>query len=95
MRVTFSNVPKAHPAVSLEPSNGEFVLLHHETGEKKEINGTGAILWILCDGNHPIEDMAQYLRKTCTDVPKTVKNEVCSFIHALKKVGFLEKDLSA
>jgi len=85
--------PKRHPAVTLEKDNNGFVLSHRETGEKKKINEIGAVLWILCDGNHSCEDMVVYIRKTCTHVPETVEDEVYSFIQALEKAGFLEKDL--
>jgi hypothetical protein len=84
--------PKRHPSITLEKDNNAFVLFHRETGEKKKINEIGAVLWILCDGKHSREDMVVYIRKTCTDVPETVENDVVSFIQQLKKAGFLEKD---
>jgi len=85
--------PKRHPAVTLEKDNDGFVLSHRETEEKKKINEIGAVLWILCDGNHSREDMVAYIKKTCFDVPETVEDEVHSFIQALEKVGFLEVEL--
>ena len=84
--------PKRHPAVTLEKNNTGFVLSHGETGEKKKINEIGAVLWILCDSNHSRADMVAYIKKTCIDVPETVESEVHSFIQALEKIGFLEKD---
>jgi len=82
--------PKRHPAVTLKRDNDVFVLFHRETRDKKKINGIGAVLWILCDGNHSHEDMVAYIKKMCFDVPETVENEVYSFIQILEKIGFLE-----
>lgn len=82
--------PKRHPAVTLERDNDGFALCHRETGEKKKINDIGSVLWILCDGNHSIEDMVSHIEKMCLSVPETVENEIFSFIHALEEVGFLE-----
>lgn len=85
--------PKRHPSVILGKEKDCIVLFHCETGEMKKTNEMGAVLWELCDGNHSCEEMVVYIRKTCTNVPETVEEEVYSFIQALEKVGFLERDL--
>lgn len=84
--------PKRHPAVTLQRDNDGFAFSHQKTGETKKINGIGAVLWILCDGDHSRADMVAYIQKMCTDVPEKVESDVHSFIQALEKVGFLERD---
>lgn len=82
--------PRRHHAVIMEREQDIVILFHCGTGEMKKTNEMGALLWSLCDGKHSLHDMVAHVKKTCTDVPETVDEDVQSFIHSLGKAQFVE-----
>jgi hypothetical protein len=54
-------IPRRTPSVASRTLDGEAVLVHPEQGKVTVLNGVGARLWELMDGQHTISEMARMI----------------------------------
>ncbi len=54
-------IPRRTPSVASRALDGEAVLVHPEQGKVTVLNGVGARVWELIDGQHTIAEMARVI----------------------------------
>jgi SynChlorMet cassette protein ScmD len=82
------NKPVANPLIVLRVEFDDWAILFDpDTGDGFTINPVGVYIWKKLDGNHTIEQITEYLKKECEEVPEEVEEDCNEFIEELVKRG--------
>ena len=82
--------PQKNPDVEEEIVDGEFLLYQPETGKVHNLNPTASFVWNLCDGKHPVGDMAEAVDENCdSENPEKIEEDLCQLIKDMKKEDLL------
>lgn len=66
------------------------VLLHVTSGAYHGLNGIGALIWSLIDGERTRDDIIREVREQVTDAPPTLADDVISFLDRLRNRHLIE-----
>lgn len=80
--------PKRNPTVGARQFDDATFLLDASHSLLHELNSTGAFIWSLCDGDHPLDAIAEQLSASFEIAPRDALRDIESFVTLLK-----EKDL--
>jgi hypothetical protein len=61
------------------------VLLHLDSGEYRQLNATGALIWSLLETGPSRSELLKQLRERITDPPAEMEVEVDTFLQALEE----------
>jgi hypothetical protein len=75
----------------MEEGNGG-VLLHLDSGEYRQLNETGALIWSLLEHDPSRPELMAQLRERIEDPPPNLAEEVETFLAALQQRGLIEVD---
>lgn len=80
-----------NPDVVLREEEQEGGLLYNpDTNQIRVLNATGLLVWQLCDGSHPLPDIAAALAESFDGAPEgQVGSDVEAFIQDMQDHGFI------
>ena len=88
--ITLANIPVANPAVvSRDGLDEGRVMVNCDTGAALALNQTGALVWDLIDGRRSPDEIAEAVRKSFSNAPDTVKDDVAGLLTTLSEEGFI------
>jgi hypothetical protein len=66
------------------------VLLHLDSGEYRQLNETGALIWSLLEPGPSRQELLAALRAQIQDPPANMEAEVDAFLAALRERGLID-----
>ncbi len=85
-------IPRRVAGVASRALDGEAVLVHAEQKKVTVLNGVGARIWELADGQHTIEEMAQVIADEYEVSLIKAESDALAFCHDLAGRGLLTLD---
>jgi hypothetical protein len=82
-------IPRRTPSVASRTLDGEAVLVHPEQGKVTVLNGVGARLWELMDGQHTISEMARMIAEEYEVSQIKAETDALAFCQNLAGRGLL------
>lgn len=77
--------------IRAEELENEIVLYQPEEGEVRNLNGTGAFIWSLCNGSRTLGFIADQLIEEAPEAdPEQIRQDVLAFARELVDEGLLE-----
>ena len=87
---TLAKIPVANPAVvSRDGLDEGRVMVNCDTGAALALNRTGALVWDLIDGRRSPDEIADAVRKSFSNAPDTVRDDVAALLVTLSEDGFI------
>ena len=80
MEIKESFVPVAKESVELEELDDGGILYDTEKDEVHSLNSTAAAVWICCDGNHSVKEIADVVEKCFKPESKLVRRDIIQII---------------
>ncbi|MGA2934440.1 MAG: PqqD family protein [Methanomicrobiales archaeon] len=88
--IRLAKIPVANPAVlSRDGLDEGKVIVNCDTGAAIAVNRTGALIWALIDGRRNAEEIAEAVRRSFSNAPDTVKDDVAALLITLSEDGFI------
>lgn len=85
-----AKIPVANPAVLFRDGLDEGkVLVNCDTGTAIAVNRTGALIWTLIDGRRTAGEIAEAVRRSFSNAPDTVREDVAALLVTLAEDGFI------
>jgi Coenzyme PQQ synthesis protein D (PqqD) len=89
-KITLAKIPVANPAVvSRDGLDEGRVMVNCDTGAALALNRTGALVWDLIDGRRSPDEIAEAVRRSFTDAPDSVRDDVAALLVTLSEDGFI------
>jgi hypothetical protein len=85
-------IPRRSPSVASRTLDGEAVIVHPERGNVIVLNGVGARLWDLMDGQHTVTEIARVVATEYEVSPIKAETDALAFCHDLAGRGLLTLD---
>ncbi len=82
-------IPRRVSSVASRALEGEAVLVHAERKKITVLNGVGARLWELADGEHTVSDMARVIAGEYEVSPAKAEADALAFCQDLAERGLL------
>lgn len=82
-------IPRRSSGVASRTLDGEAVLVHAELKKITVLNGVGARIWELADGQHTIEEMARVIAVEYEVSPVKAESDALTFCQDLVGRGLL------
>ena len=87
---TLAKIPVANPSVvSRDGLDEGRVMVNCDTGAALALNRTGALVWDLIDGRRSPDEIAEAVRKSFSNAPDTVRDDVAALLVTLSEDGFI------
>ncbi len=82
--------PVANPVVVLREEFDQWaVLFNPDTAAAVGINPVGVAIWKLLDGRHSLDEIAEKIRDSFSDVPEDGLDDMKAFVRDLSSKGFV------
>jgi len=89
-KITLAKIPVAnHSVVSRDGLDVGRVMVNCDTGAALALNRTGALVWDLIDGRRNPDEIAEAVRKSFSNPPDTVRDDVATLLVTLSEDGFI------
>lgn len=82
-------IPRRSPSVASRTLDGEAVLVHPERGKVTVLNGVGARLWELIDGQHTVAEIARVVASEYEVSPVKAETDALAFCQDLAGRGLV------
>ena len=87
---TLAKIPVPNPSVvSRDGLDEGRVMVNCDTGAALALNRTGALVWDLIDGRRSPDEIAEAVRKSFSNAPDTVRDDVAALLVTLSEDGFI------
>jgi hypothetical protein len=73
----------------IEEMDGELLLFHPESTATVYMNQTAALVWQLCDGERPIQDIVDILNEGFAETGQDLKSDIRKALESFKSHGAL------
>ncbi len=81
--------PYPTPGYRVKELDGEILLFNMSSQKILHINQTGALVWKLCNGRRPVEEIVELLQAAYPDTAGQISAEVPLILNSLTEEGAL------
>jgi len=85
-----SSVPRRSTAVVEQRANDSLVLVHIDTGRYYALEGTGDVIWHLCDGQSTLGHIVAAVSAQFGADPRTVRADALELLTELSREGLID-----
>jgi len=85
-----SSVPRRSTAVVEQRANDSLVLVHVDTGRYYALEGTGDVIWHLCDGQNTLGHIIATVSSQFGKDARTVRADALELLEELSREGLVD-----